>query len=120
MDPAVTSSLALTTVTKTPLAPHAKGILLQNHWSAAGPGRTLNEIYSTLGCSAEKYANRAAHGLGLGPNAVAQRIQTFFGDGYHRELKLKELRDNEFPKLEKDSLKLVDHALPWVFAFSSS
>ncbi|KAJ7115337.1 hypothetical protein C8R44DRAFT_739924 [Mycena epipterygia] len=81
-------------------------------WSPSGPGKTLHEIYSTLGLSAEKYANRAAHTLGLGPRAVAHRIQAFFGDGYERESKLNLFGDHHFRRLEKDCLRLMEYALP--------
>ncbi|KAJ6605397.1 hypothetical protein DFH09DRAFT_1353851 [Mycena vulgaris] len=81
-------------------------------WSPRGPGKTLHEIYSTLAVSAAKHANRTAHTLGLGPEAVAQRINTFFGDGYERESQLNLFGDHRARKVEKDCLKLVEYTLP--------
>ncbi|KAJ7118138.1 hypothetical protein C8R44DRAFT_923364 [Mycena epipterygia] len=78
-----------------------------------GPGKTLHEIYSTLGDRAEKHANRAAHSLGLGPAAVAERIRIFLGNGSQREAALSELRDGVPGKLEKDCRRLVQYALPY-------
>jgi hypothetical protein len=56
------------------------------------PGRTLHELYMSAGKAMEKHANRAAHGLGLGPHAVTQKIKSYFGDGEERLQKLELLR----------------------------
>ncbi|KAJ6570389.1 hypothetical protein B0H10DRAFT_1027880 [Mycena sp. CBHHK59/15] len=77
-----------------------------------GPGRTIHELYSSLGHSVEVYANRAAHRLGLGPNALASRIRDFFGDGDGRESKLNALAFCKFPSLEKYCVNLMQYARP--------
>ncbi|KAJ7134017.1 hypothetical protein C8R43DRAFT_1022198 [Mycena crocata] len=89
------------------------GALVQNTAAFIGPGRTLHDLYSTLGGAAEKHANRAAHNLGLGPAAVAERIRLFFGDGSERESKLVLLQEESPGKrLEKDCVRLMKYALP--------
>lgn len=77
-----------------------------------GPGKTLGQIYTRLALSAEKRANRAAHIFGLGPQAVSDRIQAFFGDASEREEKLGSLGNDRPPRLEKDCAKLLEYALP--------
>ncbi|KAJ7937059.1 hypothetical protein B0H13DRAFT_2648967, partial [Mycena leptocephala] len=77
-----------------------------------GPGKTLGQIYTRLALSAEKRANRAAHTFGLGPQAVSDRIQAFFGDASEREEKLGSLGNDRPPRLEKDCAKLLEYALP--------
>ncbi|KAJ7692694.1 hypothetical protein B0H17DRAFT_533494 [Mycena rosella] len=105
------SSLALTPLAALDVSPRLPGSLIQSTGVIYGPGRTLNEIYSALGATAEKHANRAAHNLGLGPAAVAERIRISFGDGGQRELALNELLHTVPRKLEKECGKLVHYAL---------
>ncbi|KAF7344935.1 hypothetical protein MVEN_01656000 [Mycena venus] len=78
------------------------------------PGRTLYEVYSTVGQTLGTHTNRLAHRLGLGPDVVAQKIATFFGTGGERQLRLTALRnDHEIPaKLEKDCSRLMGYTLP--------
>jgi hypothetical protein len=77
-----------------------------------GPGRTLHEIYSSLGSAAETSVNRAAHSLGLGPAAVAGRICAYFGERHERELKINGLADATPRRLQKNCSKLMEYALP--------
>ncbi|KAJ7319285.1 hypothetical protein DFH08DRAFT_390226 [Mycena albidolilacea] len=76
------------------------------------PGRTLHELYMSVGKAVEKHANRAAHGLGLGPHAVAQKIKSYFGDGEERLQKLGLLRTSIPLKLAKHCEKLMKYTLP--------
>ncbi|KAJ7104841.1 hypothetical protein C8R44DRAFT_858682 [Mycena epipterygia] len=69
-------------------------------------------MYSTLGIRAEKHANGAAHSLGFSPDALAERIRVFFGDGVQRESALSELRDMVPRKLQKDCGRLTKYTLP--------
>ncbi|KAJ7104902.1 hypothetical protein C8R44DRAFT_987793 [Mycena epipterygia] len=103
-------SLALIPTTHLPVFLRSPGVLAPV--SFIGPGKTLHEIYSTLGDRAEKHANRAAHSLGLGPAAVAERIRIFFGDGSDRESALSQVQDGIPGKLEKACRRLMKYALP--------
>jgi hypothetical protein len=79
------------------------------------PGRTLNEVYSTIGQSLEIRANRIADFLGLGPLAVARKITSFFGTGEERHQQLNTLR-NEIPvELIEYCSKLMGYTLPYVW-----
>jgi hypothetical protein len=83
------------------------------------PGRTLNEVYSTIGQSLEIRANRIADLLGLGPLAVARKITSFFGTGEKRHQQLNTLR-NQIPiELIECCSKLMGYTLPCIW-FSSS
>ncbi|KAJ7110466.1 hypothetical protein C8R44DRAFT_260551 [Mycena epipterygia] len=108
------SSSALTRLAQLPVHARAPRVLFPS-MAFTGPGRTLHEIYNSLGDTAEKHANRAAHSLGLGPVAVADRISKFFGDGKERERALNGLRDEIPRKLEKDCARLMKYAFPCVF-----
>jgi hypothetical protein len=79
-----------------------------------GPGSTLHRFYSAGGQFLEENANRMAYKLGMGPHAVCQRIQAFFGDGPEREAKLDELKHNEIPLVKKWCLHLMKYVLPCV------
>ncbi|KAJ7111633.1 Rho GTPase activation protein [Mycena crocata] len=106
-------SLAL--VSRPPLIVSSRppGTLVQTTATFSGPGRTLHELYSTLGGTAEKHANRAAHNLGLGSAATSERIRLFFGDGSQRESNLLQLKqESPGKKLEKDCVRLAKYALP--------
>ncbi|KAF7337816.1 Cyclin N-terminal domain-containing protein [Mycena venus] len=80
--------------------------------SSPSPGRTLDRVYTSLGSVLEKQANRAAYNLGVGPHAVAQKIQAYFGDCEQRVERLEDLRTSLPPKLEKQCLKLVKYTMP--------
>ncbi|KAF7375790.1 hypothetical protein MSAN_00468700 [Mycena sanguinolenta] len=80
-------------------------------WSPL-PGRTLGQAYTSFGAVVEKRANRAAHGLGLGPHAVSRKIQSHFGDGEERLRQLELLRTLPSPTLERWCLKLMKYSLP--------
>jgi hypothetical protein len=99
-------------VNQLPLVPQGRRNLIGEPLRVGTLGRTLYEVYSVLGSTAEKHANRAAHSLGMGPHAVTQRIQDFFGDGVGRESKLLELGTMDVRKLEKDCVRLMTYALP--------
>jgi hypothetical protein len=78
------------------------------------PGRTLDQVYTSLGKVLQKQANRAAHTCGMGPHVVGQKIKSYFGDGQDRVQKLELLRTSgpALPELEKRCLKLMGYALP--------
>ncbi|KAJ7926151.1 hypothetical protein B0H13DRAFT_1089262 [Mycena leptocephala] len=77
-----------------------------------GPGSTLHRFYSAGGQFLEENANRMAYKLGMGPHAVCQRIQAFFGDGPEREAKLDELKHGEIPLVKKWCLRLMKYVVP--------
>ncbi|KAJ7175094.1 hypothetical protein C8R43DRAFT_597642 [Mycena crocata] len=78
----------------------------------SSPGRTLNEVYSTVGLALETRSNRMAYRLGLGPEVSAQKIASSFGTGEERQVQLASLR-NEIPtKLERYCSRLMDYTLP--------
>ncbi|KAJ6540670.1 hypothetical protein B0H19DRAFT_1269221 [Mycena capillaripes] len=76
------------------------------------PGRTLDQVYRSLGKAAEKQANHAAYKLGLGPHVVANKIKAFFGDGEERVQQLEVLRGSVPPKVEKRCSKLMKYTQP--------
>ncbi|KAJ7866620.1 hypothetical protein B0H14DRAFT_366645 [Mycena olivaceomarginata] len=80
--------------------------------SSPSPGRTMDRVYTTLGNILETQANRAAHALGLGPHAVAQKIKSYFASGEQRAERLQSLRSAIPPKLQKRCLKLMKYTLP--------
>lgn len=102
----------VTPVRQLTVVPELEGSLIQTSSTIGSTGRTLHEVYSTLGAAAERHANRAAHSLWMGPHAVRQRIQEFFGDGDEREAKLRELGKTSCRNLEKDCVRLMKYALP--------
>jgi hypothetical protein len=114
METTPADSLAVATLTPDlPLAARLGGssLIRDPQLTVTGTGRILHEVYTTLGSAAEKHANRAAHNLGLGPSAVARRIQDYFGDGFEREAKLAGL-ETQCRKIEKDCGRLMEYALP--------
>ncbi|KAJ6540682.1 hypothetical protein B0H19DRAFT_1269226 [Mycena capillaripes] len=76
------------------------------------PGRTLDELYHSLGKAAEKQANRVAYKLGLGPHVVANKIKAYFGDGEERVQRLELLCSMVTPKHEKQCSKLMKYTQP--------
>ncbi|KAJ7496258.1 hypothetical protein B0H11DRAFT_2385759 [Mycena galericulata] len=89
-----------------------KGTLIHGSSSDAAPGRTLHQLYSHLGQSLGAQANRAAHSLGMGPLAISQHIEEFFGIGDQRLTKLDEMRKTEYSSLARKCVKLVEYTLP--------
>jgi hypothetical protein len=81
------------------------------------PGRTLDQVYSTLGKAVERQANRVAYSLGLGPHVLVRKLASYFGNGEERIQRLKLLRTSVPPKLEKQCLKLMKYTLPWVVSY---
>ncbi|KAJ7135699.1 hypothetical protein C8R44DRAFT_388115 [Mycena epipterygia] len=77
-----------------------------------GTGSTLYRVYSSMGILAKRHVNKAAHTLGLGPQAMVDRIQAFFGDGLERETCLNESQSFRSQALEKKYLRLMKYALP--------
>ncbi|KAJ6456057.1 hypothetical protein C8R45DRAFT_1186862 [Mycena sanguinolenta] len=75
-------------------------------------GRTLDQVYTTLGKAVEKQANRAAYVFGLGPQVVAQKIKVYFGNGDETVQRLELLATSVPLKLEKRCWKLMKYALP--------
>ncbi|KAF7370231.1 High osmolarity signaling protein SHO1 [Mycena sanguinolenta] len=75
-------------------------------------GRTMDQVYTTLGKALEMQANRAAYAFGLGPQVVAQKIKIYFGKGEETIQRLELLATTVPPKLEKRCLKLMKYALP--------
>ncbi|KAF7307481.1 hypothetical protein MIND_00542600 [Mycena indigotica] len=114
--------------------PHVSNALVREaHWgkpASAIPflGRTLNELYDSLGTVAGTVASRAAHRLGLGPFPVAERITHYFeSDGAEERerkicafptLDLRRTRNHTTsgePQVEllvKDCSKLMAYTLP--------
>jgi hypothetical protein len=92
--------------------PHGKLALLLASLLNPSPGRTLDRVYTSLGRVLETHANRAAHGLGLGPHVVTQNIKSHFGKGEERVQHLKLLRNSIPGKLEKDCCRLMRYTLP--------
>lgn len=86
--------------------------LLRHALSSPSPGRTLSEVYTSLGKVLETQANRAAHNLGLGPHVVSEKIKSYFGDADQRVEKLLLLCISIEPKLEKWCQRLIKYALP--------
>lgn len=79
------------------------------------PGRTLDQLYTSLGGVLEKQANKVAYTLGLGPHIAAQRIKLYFGNGDDRLQRLHALRITTVPsKLEKRCSKFVRYTHPYV------
>ncbi|KAJ7231848.1 hypothetical protein B0H12DRAFT_1239815 [Mycena haematopus] len=78
------------------------------------PGRTLDQVFTSLGKALETKANRAAYTLGLGPDVVAQKIKAYFGVSEECVQRLEVLATSVPPKLEKKCLKLMKYALPCV------
>jgi hypothetical protein len=76
------------------------------------PGRTLDEVYSVVGQVLQTHANRAAHRLGLGPNAVAAKITSYFGTGEDRQQRLIALWDEIPENLERYCFRLMEYTLP--------
>ncbi|KAF7370232.1 hypothetical protein MSAN_00654000 [Mycena sanguinolenta] len=74
-------------------------------------GRTMDQVYTTLGKALEMQANRAAYAFGLGPQVVAQKIKVYFGKGEETIQRLELLATTVPPKLEKRCLKLMKYAL---------
>ncbi|KAF7370238.1 hypothetical protein MSAN_00654600 [Mycena sanguinolenta] len=85
-------------------------LLLKAIWSPT-PGRTMDQVYTTLGKAVEAQANRAAYALGLGPQVVAQKIKVYFGNREETIQQLELLATAVPPKLEKRCLKLMKYAL---------
>ncbi|KAJ6456052.1 hypothetical protein C8R45DRAFT_1111057 [Mycena sanguinolenta] len=75
-------------------------------------GRTVDQVYTSLGKAVEKQANHAAYVFGLGPQVVAQKIKVYFGNGDEIVQRLELLATSIPPKLEKRCLKLMKYALP--------
>ncbi|KAF7370235.1 hypothetical protein MSAN_00654300 [Mycena sanguinolenta] len=75
-------------------------------------GRTMDQVYTTLGKALETQANRAAYAFGLGPQVVAQKIKVYFGNGDETIQQLGLLATSVPAKLEKRCLKLMKYALP--------
>jgi hypothetical protein len=94
--------------------PHGKWALLLGSLSNPSPGRTLDRVYTSLGKVLEKQANRAAHGLGLGPHVVALKIKSHFGIGEERVQHLEVLHSSIPDKLEKNCWRLMRYTLPCV------
>ncbi|KAJ7824716.1 kinase-like domain-containing protein [Mycena olivaceomarginata] len=77
------------------------------------PGRTLHQMYTSLGGVLEEQANKAAYTLGLGPHVAAEKIKSYLGNGDDRLQRLGALSTTTVPsKLEKRCSKLVRYSLP--------
>ncbi|KAJ6476865.1 hypothetical protein C8R45DRAFT_1157953 [Mycena sanguinolenta] len=88
--------------------------LIKGSFSDPAPGRTLNQVYSTLGNLLERQANRAAHSCGHGPSAIADRIAAYFGTGEQRAAKLDELDAAACScrEVQAECSKLAKYTLP--------
>ncbi|KAJ7647989.1 hypothetical protein FB45DRAFT_211941 [Roridomyces roridus] len=90
------------------------GVTEKGRWAlilTPSPGRTLNEVYSSVGKALETHANRAAHRWGLGPSSVAENIKTSFGEQEERCAELARLKNEVPPKLERSASKLMKYTL---------
>ncbi|KAJ7664582.1 hypothetical protein DFH06DRAFT_325486 [Mycena polygramma] len=114
MDPTSSFSKTLALRSDSALMPASAshGPLVLGSTSAAGPGRILNQMYSSLGHKLEKRANRIAHEAGLGPAAIADRIRTYLGEGAERYLKLENLTLAPPPQIEKYCARIIHYSLP--------
>jgi hypothetical protein len=85
-----------------------------------GPGRILNNLYTSVGRVLEDRANRFAHNRGWGPIATTDCIEKAFGDSkdaiqamlgvlYRSSSKP---CDRGIPELQRDCRKLMAYALP--------
>jgi hypothetical protein len=90
---------------------------------ARGAGLLLYHAYLLAGGHFERGINRLAHGLGLGPDAVASRIEKAFGaDALVRQLALDNLYESLHEQsrkfddlerlLEKEAREMMKYALP--------
>ena len=85
--------------------------------AVTGPGRSLHQLYQSGGRWLGNVMDRVAHNVGLGPDAVSDRIQETFGSQQERLLKLDKLfgdnnRKCDLRALEKDCKILMKYALP--------
>jgi hypothetical protein len=102
-----------------PLIPRAN-LQVQLPSNIPGPGRILNNVYTSVGRVLEDRANRLAHNRGLGPVATTERIEKAFGDSKNaRQAMLGVLYrssskpfDRGIPELQSDCQKLMAYALP--------
>jgi hypothetical protein len=86
--------------------------------TSSGAGRTITEFYIACGQYVGKLAGYWAHRMGLGPNAVAKRIEDHFEN---REVVLLDLidlrREANGELLMDDWLRLMKFALPYASFF---
>ncbi|KAF7370247.1 High osmolarity signaling protein SHO1 [Mycena sanguinolenta] len=106
------SNKAVTKIDENSRPEGGKWALLLKAIRSPTSGRTLDQVYTTLGKALETQANRAAYALGLGPQVVAQKIKVYFGNGDETIQRLELLATTVPPKLEKRCLKLMKYALP--------
>ncbi|KAJ7486446.1 hypothetical protein FB451DRAFT_1227311 [Mycena latifolia] len=106
------TSRALIPLSTGTLTTSSHGALIHGSLSDPATGRTLHQLYSRASGTLEKQANRAAHRWGLGPCALVQRIEVFFGTGEGRMGRLEELRAEVSPSLKKGCSKLIAYTLP--------
>ncbi|KAJ7448364.1 hypothetical protein FB451DRAFT_1567286 [Mycena latifolia] len=83
------------------LTTRSYGALIHGSLSDPAPGRTLHQLQIAI-----------AHDWGLGPCAIVQRIEAFFGVGNQRQTKLEEVCGQGHPVLEKEFSKLIAYTLP--------
>ncbi|KAJ7030161.1 hypothetical protein C8F04DRAFT_739166 [Mycena alexandri] len=76
------------------------------------PGRTLDQMYTVLGHTLEKKANRLAHRMGKGPHVAAQKLEARFGEGEQRLRQLELLRTSTPPKVQDYCSKLLKYTFP--------
>ncbi|KAJ7495241.1 hypothetical protein FB451DRAFT_1213670 [Mycena latifolia] len=103
---------ALIPASASELPTRSHGALVHGSLSDPATGRTLHQVYSRISRTLEKEANRFAHDWGLGPCAIIERIEKFFGTGTEREARLEEVQATGRAELERDCHKLVSYTLP--------
>ncbi|KAJ7099587.1 hypothetical protein B0H15DRAFT_944990 [Mycena belliarum] len=77
-----------------------------------GPGATLHRLLERFGHGLERFANRLAHKLDLGPIAASARIECFFGVADARLAALERMRRGVDAKLLNDCRKLICYTAP--------
>ncbi|KAF7339119.1 Catabolite degradation [Mycena venus] len=106
------SSKAVAKMEENPRAEGGRWALVLKSLLSPSPGRTLDQVYTSLGNVFEKQANHAAYALGMGPHIVAGKIKAYFRSGEERVERLELLRISVPLQLEKRCLKLIKYALP--------
>ncbi|KAJ7201142.1 hypothetical protein GGX14DRAFT_465941 [Mycena pura] len=92
--------------------PDGRWAALRSSFASPTPGRTLNQVYCSVGGAVERRTNRLAYRMGLGPHVPAEKIKSAFGDGEQRCLQLCAMRDEVPASLERECSRLIKYTLP--------
>jgi hypothetical protein len=82
-----------------------------------GAGRTVSEWYNAGGNYVGKVVGYWAHQMGLGPHAVAKRIEELLKNHEGVLLELTDICEEANDELKDNCLKLMKFALPYAFLF---